>query len=102
MSGRHEAEFATELAERRLWQSLDHRLAVKSFGALVDDQQMPSSLETVFEGLAPGNLYRVSLYCTPIRQSAMGDVRRRDFNERWTGGTKNRGWQCRYRSFLFS
>jgi hypothetical protein len=35
---------------------------------------MSSSLKTVFESLAPGNLYRVGLYCAPTRQPAISDI----------------------------
>src|SRR5205807_1565395 len=67
MPGRHEAELAIELAQSRFWQALDKRLAIMAFCALVSDQQMPSRLEAVFECFAPGNLYRVRLYCAPVR-----------------------------------
>src|SRR5713101_5848686 len=67
MPSRHEAELAIELAQGRFWQPLDKRLAIMSFCAFVSDQQMSSSLKAVFASLTPSKLYRVRLYCPPIR-----------------------------------
>src|SRR5712691_1084523 len=51
---------------------------------------MSSSLKAVFESLAPGNLYRVRLYCAPIRELATSDIGRRNFNDRSRRGGKTR------------
>src|SRR5450631_1449779 len=86
----NKAELAIELAQGRFRQALDLRLAFMSFGTFVSDQQMSPSLESVFESLAPSDLYRVSLYCAPICQSATYDIGRRNFNDRWKRRTRTR------------
>ena len=75
MPGRHEAELAVEFAQGRLWQALDQRLAVMSFGPFVSDQQMSPGLKATFECLAPGNPYRVGLYApqSASRRRAISD-----------------------------
>jgi len=81
MPSRNQAELAVELAQGRFLATLDQRLAIMTFCAFVSDQQMSSSLKAVFESLAPGNLYRVRLYCAPIRKLATSDIGRRNFND---------------------
>jgi hypothetical protein len=90
MAGRHQAELAIELAQSRFRQAFDMRLPIIPFCAFVSDQQMAPSLKGVFESLASGNLYRVRLYDTPIRQSATRDIVRRDLDDRSRRG-KNPG-----------
>src|ERR1700712_5457259 len=51
---------------------------------------MPSSLEAVFESLAPRNSYGVYLYRAPIRRLATNNVGRRNVDNRWRGGMKAR------------
>src|SRR5258708_23932613 len=83
MPGRHQAELAVELAQRRFRQAFDQRLAILPFCPFVGDQQMTPSLKAVFESLAPGNLYDICLYDAPFRQSATRDIGCPNFDNRW-------------------
>src|ERR687892_116495 len=55
------------------------------FCAFVSDQQMSLCLKAIFESLAPGNSYVVSLYPAPIRQMATCDIGRGNRDNRQRG-----------------
>src|ERR1700755_3322231 len=41
-------------------------------------------MKAVLESLAPGNSDVVCLYCTPMRQSAMSDIRGSNSDDQWS------------------
>src|SRR5258708_32394293 len=96
MPGRHQAELAVELAQRRFRQAFDQRLAILPFCPVVADQQMTPSFKAVFESLAPGNLYDICLYDAPFRQSATRDIGGRKLDDRG----RSRGVPCQAATYL--